>query len=150
MRIFEIVNPEDQLALWKLINTSVWQSIEQQVRDQQKRQAAQAVKKKRPKLKGGKKGGARFPKFNPPKTVPQPSAVSTPKQAVNKPLSPTTPLAQPSSTPTTAIAAEPYPATVPPNAASEPAPAQPKPLNRVKTAGLRLKNQPPVKPRITV
>jgi hypothetical protein len=150
VRIFEIVNPEDQLALWKLINTSVWQSIEQQVRDQQKRQAAQAVKKKRPKLKGGKKGGARFPKFNQPKTVPQPTAVPTPKQAANKPLSQTTPPAQPSSKPATAIAAEPYPANVPPEAASEPAPAQPKPLNRVKTAGLRLKNQLPVKPRTTV
>jgi hypothetical protein len=150
VRIFEIVNPEDQLALWKLINTSVWQSIEQQVRDQQKRQAAQAVKKKRPKLKGGKKGGARFPKFIPPKTVPQPAAVPTSKQAANKPPSQTTPPPQPSSAPATAIAAEPYSATTPPNAASEPAPAQPKPLNRVKTAGLRLKNQPPVKPRITV
>jgi len=150
VRIFEIVNPEDQLALWKLINTSVWQSIEQQVRDQQKRQSAQAVKKKRPKLKGGKKGGVRFPKFIAPKTVPQTTAVPTPKQAVNKPLAHTTPPSQPSSTPTTVIAAEPYPATVPPKAASEPAPAQPKPLNRVKTAGLRLKNQLPVKPRNTV
>jgi len=108
------------------------------------------LSKKRPKLKGGKKGGARFPKFNPPKTVPQPTAVPTPKQAVNKPLSQTTPPAQPSSTPTAAIAAEPYPANTPPKAASEPAPAQPKPLNRVKTAGLRLKNQLPVKPRTTV
>ena len=150
MRIFEIVNPEDQLALWKLINTSVWQSIEQQVRDQQKRQAAQAVKKKRPKLKGGKKGGARLPKFIPTKTVPQATAVPTPKQAVNKPPSQTTPPAQPSSTPTTTIAAEPNADPVPPNTASEPAPALPKPLNRVKTAGLRLKNQLPVKPRTTV
>ena len=146
MRIFEIVNPADQLALWKLISTSVWQSIEQQVRDQQRQQASQATKKKRPKLKGG----ARLSKFIPPKTVPQATAVQTPKQAVNKTPSQTTPLAQPSSTPTIAIAAEPYSANVPPKAASEPAPALPKPLNRVKTAGSRLKNQPPVKPRTTV
>ncbi len=138
MRINEIINPEDQLALWKLINTSVWQSIEQQVRDQQKRQAAKAIKKKRPKLKRVKKGGARFPKFIPL------------KQAANKPPSQTTPPAQPNLTPTTAIAAEPYSANTPPRAASEPAPVQPKPLNRVKTAGLRLKNQLPVKPRTTV
>ena len=150
MRIFEIVNPADQLALWKLISTSVWQSIEQQVRDQQRQQASQATKKKRPKLKGGKKGGARLSKFIPPKTVPQATAVPTPKQAVNKPPSQTTPPAQPSSTPTTTIAAEPNADPVPPNTASEPAPALPKPLNRVKTAGLRLKNQPPVKPRTTV
>ena len=150
MRIFEIVNPADQLALWKLISTSVWQSIEQQVRDQQKRQAAQAVKKKRPKLKGGKKGGARFPKFIPLKATPQPTAVPKPQQASNKPPSQTTPPAQPSSTPAAAIAAEPFSDPVPPKAASEPAPALPKPLNRVKTAGLRLKNQPPVKPRTTV
>jgi len=96
------------------------------------------------------KGGARFPKFIPPKTVPQPTAVPTPQQAVNKPTSQTTPPAQPSSTPTAAIAAEPYPDNVQPNAASEPAPAQPKPLNRVKTARLRQKNQLPVKPRTTV
>ena len=150
MRIFEIVNPADQLALWKLISTSVWQSIEQQVRDQQKRQAAQAVKKKRPKLKGGKKGGARLPKFIPPKTVSQATAVQTPKPAVNKPPSQTTPPAQPSSTPAAAIAAEPNADPALPKTASEPAPALPKPLNRVKTAGLRLKNQPPVKPRTTV
>ena len=151
MRIFEIVNPEDQLALWKLINTSVWQSIEQQVRDQQKRQAAQAVKTKRPKLKGGTKGGARFPKFIPPKTIPQPTSVPKSQQASNnKPPSLTTPPAQPSSTPAAAIAAEPNADPARPKAASEPAPALPKPLNRVKTPGLRLKNQPPVKPRTTV
>ena len=150
MRIFEIVNPADQLALWKLISTSVWQSIEQQVRDQQRQQAAQAVKTKRPKLKGGTKGGARLSKFIPPKTVPQTTAVPKPKQALNKPPSQATPPAQPSSTPTAAIAAEPNADPVPPNTASEPAPALPKPLNRVKTAGLRLKNQPPVKPRTTV
>ena len=150
MRIFEIVNPADQLALWKLISTSVWQSIEQQVRDQQRQQAAQAVKTKRPKLKGGKRGGARLSKLIPPKTVPQPAAVQTPKQAVNKPPSQTAPPAKPSTTPATGIAAEPNADPVPPRAAIEPAPALPKPLNRVKTAGLRLKNQPPVKPRTTV
>ena len=150
MRIFEIVNPADQLALWKLISTSVWQSIEQQVRDQQRQQASQATKKKRPKLTGGTKGGARLPKFIPPQTTPQPTAVPKPQQAVNKPPFQTTPPALPSSTPTTGIAAEPNVDSTVPKAASEPAPAQPKPLNRVKTAGLRLKNQPPVKPRTTV
>ena len=150
MRIFEIVNPADQLALWKLISTSVWQSIEQQVRDQQRQQASQATKKKRPKLTGGTKGGARLSKFIPSKTVPQATAVQTPKQAVNKLPSQTSPPAQPSSTPATGIAAEPNVDSTVPKAASEPAPAQPKPLNRVKNAGLRLKNQPPVKPRTTV
>ena len=77
MRIFEIVNPADQLALWKLISTSVWQSIEQQVRDQQRQQASQATKKKRPKLKGSSNGGARLSKFIPPKTIPQPTAAPT-------------------------------------------------------------------------
>jgi hypothetical protein len=31
MRIFEIASAEDQIALWQLVSTSVWQSLEQQL-----------------------------------------------------------------------------------------------------------------------
>lgn len=49
MRIFEIASAEEQLALWKLISTSVWSAIDQQVQQQSKERAAKA---KRPSAKG--------------------------------------------------------------------------------------------------
>jgi hypothetical protein len=42
MRIFEIASAEEQLALWKLISTSVWTAIDQQVQQQAKERAAKA------------------------------------------------------------------------------------------------------------
>jgi hypothetical protein len=42
MRLFEFASAEEQLALWKLISTSVWTAIEQQVHQQQQERAAQA------------------------------------------------------------------------------------------------------------
>jgi hypothetical protein len=74
VRIFEIVNPADQLELWKLISTSVWQSIEQQALDQQKQQAA-LVSKSPPRLKGRMKGRSRLPKPIQPIASPKKSHV---------------------------------------------------------------------------
>ena len=56
MRIVEIANAEEQMALWKLVNDNVWQAIETQ--RQQQAQAAQA-KAAQAKLKPrkGRKGG---------------------------------------------------------------------------------------------
>lgn len=58
MRIFEIASAEEQLALWKLISTSVWAAIEQQVQQQQQERAAQA-KRAAAKGKGRRRKAAR-------------------------------------------------------------------------------------------
>lgn len=49
MQISEIASAEEQMALWKLISTSVWSAMEQQVQQQQRERAAQA---KRASVKG--------------------------------------------------------------------------------------------------
>ena len=85
MRIVEIANAEEQLALWKLVNDNVWQAIETQ--RQQQAQAAQA-KAAQAKLKPrkGRKGGRgkisipmpppppspKVPKAKKPETSPNP------------------------------------------------------------------------------
>jgi len=56
MRIVEIANAEEQLALWKLVNDNVWQAIDAQ--RQQQAQAAQAkAAKAKLKPRKGRKGG---------------------------------------------------------------------------------------------
>lgn len=135
MRIFEIVNPADQLALWKLISTSVWQSIEQQVRDQQRQLASQAIKKKRPKLKGSTKGRARLPRPLPPnsqapKTLPslkKAKPTNQPQQAAPPP--------QQIQAPNPTLAARPGQAPALPTQSKPTVTAQLNPLKRVKSAG---------------
>ena len=111
MRIVEIANAEEQLALWKLVNDNVWQAIETQ--RQQQAQAAQA-KAAQAKLKPrkGRKGGRgkiSIPMPPPPpspKAPPakKPEATANPQQAKPQNLQPPTqgqhfvqrqPLAQP-------------------------------------------------------
>jgi hypothetical protein len=50
MRIFEIASAEEQLALWKLISTSVWTAIEQQLQ-QQRQEVTAKVKQAEAKSK---------------------------------------------------------------------------------------------------
>ena len=57
MRFTEIANPEDQLALWRLISDNVWSSVLAQAR-QAAAQKAQATAKPKPK------------KFKPKKALP--------------------------------------------------------------------------------
>ena len=87
MRIFEIASAEEQLALWKLISTSVWTAIEQQVQQQAKERAAKA---KRPSAKG-KTARARVaaPVALPVTAPPPPSAatVNTATATANQPQS---------------------------------------------------------------
>ena len=51
MRISEIANADEQLALWKLINTNVWAAIEAQSKQQAQQRASsvQSRKSKRPR-----------------------------------------------------------------------------------------------------
>lgn len=46
MRIFEIADAEAQLALWKLVNDSVWTAIQTQQHEEAKQKAAAQQQKK--------------------------------------------------------------------------------------------------------
>lgn len=50
MRLYEFASAEEQLALWKLVNDSVWQSLATQAKQQAEEQAAkQQMAKLKPK-----------------------------------------------------------------------------------------------------
>jgi hypothetical protein len=53
VRLMEIASATEQMALWKLINTSVWQAIEQQQRQEAQRQQARRAQSKSRKVRGG-------------------------------------------------------------------------------------------------
>ena len=77
MRIFEIADAEAQLALWKLVNDSVWTAIQTQQHEQAKQKAAAKQQKK------NKRSTKRISKRSisvplPPPKVPMPTA--KPKQ----------------------------------------------------------------------
>jgi len=74
MRFTEIANPEDQLALWRLISDNVWSSVLAQAR-QAAAQKAQAAAKPKPKKFKPKKA---LPKTPPP---PKPKAPSPSQRA---------------------------------------------------------------------
>ena len=62
MRFMEIANPEDQLALWRLISDNVWSAV-----------MAQAAATPKPK------------KFKPKKAIPKPPPAPKPKPPAPKP-----------------------------------------------------------------
>jgi len=72
MRFTEIANPEDQLALWRLISDNVWSSVLAQAR-QAAAQKAQAAAKPKPK------------KFKPQKALPKTPPPPKPKAPAPKP-----------------------------------------------------------------
>ena len=72
MRFTEIANPEDQLALWRLISDNVWSSVLAQAR-QAAAQKAQATAKPKPK------------KFKPKKALPKTPPPPKPKAPAPKP-----------------------------------------------------------------
>ncbi len=55
MKINEITNAEDMLALWKLISDNTWLAEQQQAEQQARETAERAAKTK--STKGAKKGG---------------------------------------------------------------------------------------------
>jgi hypothetical protein len=73
MRIFEIADAEAQLALWKLVNDSVWTAIQTQQHEQAKQKAAaqQQKKSKRSKRVGKRSISAPAPIPKPPKPTPK-------------------------------------------------------------------------------
>jgi hypothetical protein len=123
MKINEITNAEDILALWKLISDNTWSAIQQQADQQAREKAERAAKTK--STKGAKRGGGRR---SPPIAIPKlPAVPATPlaKTAVapvQLPIS--TKVAAPSTGP---LGAANTPA-VAPAAAPAPAPAPVKPV----------------------
>ena len=106
MRIFEIADAEAQLALWKLVNDSVWTAIQTQQHEQAKQKAAAQQQKK------AKRSTKRISKRNisvplPPPKVPMPTA--KPKQPpIQKAATPTQQNANPHLNPQAKV---PYPST---------------------------------------
>jgi hypothetical protein len=72
MRFMEIANPEDQLALWRLISDNVWSAVMTQAK-QAAAQKAQAAATPKPK------------KFKPKKAIPKPPPAPKPKPPTPKP-----------------------------------------------------------------
>ena len=81
MRINEIADAEEQIALWRLVSDNVWSAINAQAEEQAKQRAA-AEQQRKLKPKRGRKGSVA-------QTSPPPkSPVPKPPQA-DKPPSPT-------------------------------------------------------------
>jgi hypothetical protein len=83
MKINEITNAEDMLALWKLISDNTWLAEQQQAEQQAREKAERAAKTK--STKGAKKGGGRKP---PAIAVPKPHALITAPQVMTATIAP--------------------------------------------------------------
>jgi hypothetical protein len=81
MRIFEIANAEEQLALWKLISDNIWTAIRQQAEAERKQRAEKAAQRKLKPKYGGKRGGRKSLPPPPPITPPPPPKKQPPPQA---------------------------------------------------------------------
>ena len=72
MKLVEFASAEEQLALWKLVSDNVWSAISQQAKAEAEQKALKkAQAKKAPKRKGLG--------MSPPKFVPPPPKLPTPK-----------------------------------------------------------------------
>jgi hypothetical protein len=96
MRIFEIADAEAQLALWKLVNDSVWTAIQTQQHEQakQKAEAQQQKKSKRSKRISKRSISAPAPLPKIPKPIPKLAApnkliANPPQQQTQKLPTPT-------------------------------------------------------------
>ena len=82
MRINEIASAEEQIELWKLVSNNMWQALQQQQYEEQKRKAEATAKKKATrKLKGGVRSVHPTPSPPPP---PQPSPNKAPQPPADK------------------------------------------------------------------
>ena len=87
MRLKEFADAEEQLALWRLVNQSVWAAIESQAKQQQAEKAAKAQAAKPKRAKRGavaKPAKPRVP-VSPPKPSPAKPAIQTQPLAVKAP-----------------------------------------------------------------
>jgi hypothetical protein len=81
MRINEIANAEEQLALWKLISNNIWTTISQQAEVERKQRAEKAAQRKLKPKYGGKRGGRKSLPPPPHITPPPPPKKPPPPQA---------------------------------------------------------------------
>ena len=79
MRIFEIADAEAQLALWKLVNDSVWTAIQTQQHEQAKQKAAAQQQKKSKRSKRFSKRSISAPAPIPKLPKPTPKNLSVNK-----------------------------------------------------------------------
>ena len=86
MRFMEIANPEDQLALWRLISDNVWSAVMAQAK-QAAAQKAQAAANPKPK------------KFKPKKAIPKPPPAKSHVPPQQRSVAPSRPSPLPSSQP---------------------------------------------------
>ena len=83
MRLVEFASAEEQIALWKLVSTSVWSSLQQQEQQQRQAQATAAAgraKREAPSPKRKRKRATGKGKLKLPR-VPMPSPKAAPKPA---------------------------------------------------------------------
>ena len=114
MRIFEIADAEAQLALWKLVNDSVWTAIQTQQHEQAKHKAAAAQQQKKAKRSTKRISKRSMSVPLPPPKVPMPT--TKPKQPpIQKAATPTQQNANPHLNPQAKV---PYSAQPPTTAAT--------------------------------
>jgi hypothetical protein len=99
MRFMEIANPEDQLALWRLISDNVWSAVMAQAKQSAalKAQAAATPKPKKFKPKKPIPKAPQAPKPKPPAPKPPPAKSPVPPQT--RSVAPSRPSPLPSSQP---------------------------------------------------
>jgi hypothetical protein len=88
MRIFEIADAEAQLALWKLVNDSVWTAIQTQQHEQAKQKAAAQQQKKSKRSKRISKRHISAPAPIPKIPKPMPKLAAPNKPIANPPQQP--------------------------------------------------------------
>jgi len=88
MRIFEIADAEAQLALWKLVNDSVWTAIQTQQHEQAKQKAAAQQQKKSKRSKRISKRSVSAPAPIPKLPKPTPKLAAPNKPIANPPQQP--------------------------------------------------------------
>jgi hypothetical protein len=95
MRITEIADAVEQLALWKLINTSVWTALDTQARQQsQQRAASQQQRKAKPSRIKSRAKSRSVAMPHVPKAPKQPKQLPKPKH-IQKTANPSTQQTQP-------------------------------------------------------
>ena len=88
MRITEIADAVEQLALWKLINTSVWTAIDTQAKQQAQQRAASQQQRKAKRTRT-KSRGVSLPHVPMPKPLPKPKHL---QKTTNPSTQPTQPI----------------------------------------------------------
>jgi hypothetical protein len=78
MRFMEIANPEDQLALWRLISDNVWSAVMSQVKPAAAQKAQAAATPKPKKFKSKKKISKPPPGPKPKPPTPKPPSAKSP------------------------------------------------------------------------